>query len=126
MNQCRILVVDDEPLLAEITAELLEGESYATSFCTSAKEALAMGASKEFDFIISDLSMPDMGGIEMIRQWIQTHDFVPKVIFITGHTEVIIPKIEGVEVLACLTKPVDERDILRLISTQSATKPAKR
>ncbi|MCU0236676.1 MAG: response regulator [Acidobacteria bacterium] len=62
----RILVVDDEPGLSRLVAQLLTARGYANRICVSGAEAIAQLRSGEFDLVISDITMPGMSGIELL------------------------------------------------------------
>ncbi len=64
----RILVVDDEPTIVEILGQYLDEEGYAVSMTTSALEAVALIESGVFDLLLTDLKMPEMHGIELLRR----------------------------------------------------------
>jgi DNA-binding NtrC family response regulator len=64
----RILVVDDEPDLAEPLQQNLTRHGYDVTATTSAKEALSLIAKENFDLLLSDMMMPGMGGIELLQE----------------------------------------------------------
>src|SRR5437764_8728010 len=64
----RILVVDDEVALVEAICEGLAGRSFEPTGCSSATEALAALAAESFDLMLTDLMMPDIDGITLVRQ----------------------------------------------------------
>lgn len=61
----RILIVDDEPEITEILADLLS-EDYDCLRAGSAEQALARLQESQFQLVISDITMPGMSGLEMI------------------------------------------------------------
>jgi two-component system response regulator HydG len=63
----RVLVVDDEPQVRRLVAVLL-GEGYHVEGVGSATEALARLEDTSFDVVLTDLAMPEMDGIELIRR----------------------------------------------------------
>jgi CheY-like chemotaxis protein len=63
----RILVVDDEPLVCESVAMLLNYEGHHVETAGSAEEALLKYSQTEFDVVITDFSMPGMKGDELSR-----------------------------------------------------------
>ncbi len=81
----RILYVDDEPSLVEISLKGLSRKGYRMSGRTSSIEALeAFRAQPDnYDLVITDYAMPHMTGIELTRQIMQIRTDVP-VILITG------------------------------------------
>jgi PAS domain S-box-containing protein len=64
----RVLLVDDEPLVREVTAAQLEQLGFAVLVAGSGEEALALlRAGERVDALVSDLSMPGMDGLALIR-----------------------------------------------------------
>lgn len=67
-NLGRILVVEDEPDLAESLESNLTRNNYEVTATTSPEEGLRLIGAGEFDLLLSDLMMPGMNGIEMLRK----------------------------------------------------------
>src|ERR1700738_597737 len=63
----RLLIVDDEAALMTALCKTLELEGYVTTGFTSAREALKQLAEHEFDILLTDLMMPEMDGIALLR-----------------------------------------------------------
>jgi signal transduction histidine kinase len=63
----RLLVVDDEGAQAKALCQTLESEGYHTTGFTSANQALATLRTQSFDLMLTDLMMPDMDGITLVR-----------------------------------------------------------
>lgn len=66
-DAARLLIVDDERAHATALARTLGFEGYATTEAHSAAEALTALRRQRFDIVITDLSMPDMDGIALLR-----------------------------------------------------------
>lgn len=82
---CRVLVVDDEPEVAEVLADLLRLQGHCAEVRTSANGALAALAGRDFDVILADLWMPDMDGLAFLETLTATHPrSVPRLAFVTG------------------------------------------
>lgn len=64
----RILVVDDEPDIAELVAETLGSEGFEAVACFGGEEALALLEGGGFDLMILDVMMPGMDGYELCRR----------------------------------------------------------
>jgi len=64
----RILVVDDDPSDLDVIAESLEREGYDVAKAESGKEALRLIESENFNLIITDLKLPDIDGMEILRR----------------------------------------------------------
>jgi two-component system response regulator AtoC len=64
----RILVVDDEAPLRDALARILTAEGYEVLQAGDGKEALGILGAKRFDFLLCDLRMPVMGGLDLLRE----------------------------------------------------------
>src|SRR5216683_2638210 len=63
----KLLIVDDEAALMTALCKTLEQQGYAAAGFTSAKEALAALRDQQFDLVLTDLMMPEMDGIVLLR-----------------------------------------------------------
>jgi DNA-binding response OmpR family regulator len=63
----RILVVDDQQEILDITALVLQGAGYATETARSGEEALERLTREPFDLVLLDINMPGMDGWETLR-----------------------------------------------------------
>jgi DNA-binding NtrC family response regulator len=79
-----ILIVDDNREIRSILEEYLREEGYLAQGAADGKEALEKYAETPFDLIITDLNMPGMTGIELIRE-IAKGDNTTEFIIITGY-----------------------------------------
>ncbi|MGD0080207.1 MAG: PAS domain S-box protein [Methanoregula sp.] len=88
----RILYVDDEPSLLEIGKLFLERSGqFSVDIITSAPAALTLLSSKTYDAIISDYQMPEMDGIEFLKNVRTSGNTLPFVLFTgKGREEVVI------------------------------------
>ncbi|MGH9328493.1 MAG: sigma-54-dependent transcriptional regulator [Terriglobia bacterium] len=68
MIENRILIVDDDPSLRRVLEVQLEQEGYATASAASAHQALMMLEFESYDLVITDLKMPDVSGIDLLRE----------------------------------------------------------
>ena len=64
----KILVIDDDNLVAKSIDKLLKAKNYEVSLAQSGKEALELIINNDFDLIISDMRLPEMNGIEIIKK----------------------------------------------------------
>ncbi len=111
-KQFRILVVDDEAAIAQMIQRLLENEGCSVAVAHDGAEGLKQfRASGHFDLVISDVLMPQMNGIEMVREIIRIAPQA-KVIFVTGYTdETVNPRI-GELPFEVIRKPFNGRHFL--------------
>lgn len=80
----RILIVDDNKDLREILEEYLRDEDDLIDGASNGKEALDKHGQNPYDLIITDLNMPEITGMEMIRRIKQEND-ITEFIIITGY-----------------------------------------
>ncbi len=67
----KILVVDDELQLGTVLVEALQRYGYEATSCTSGSEALAELSKRDFDLLLTDLMMPEMDGITLLKAALQ-------------------------------------------------------
>ena len=67
MTNGRILVVDDDPSLRRVLQVQLEQEGYDVAVTASAQETLSVLQLRHFDLVITDLRMPGMSGLELLK-----------------------------------------------------------
>ncbi|HLB43849.1 MAG TPA: response regulator, partial [Candidatus Limnocylindrales bacterium] len=63
----RILVVDDEPSIRELLDIVLQREGYEVLLAESGRTAVDLLEREPIDLLISDIKMPDMSGVEVLR-----------------------------------------------------------
>src|SRR5437867_1215057 len=68
----KILIVDDDRSIRELLEILLKNEGLTVTSAARAEEGLAQAKATEFDVVISDLKMPNMSGIEFLRELLET------------------------------------------------------
>ena len=83
----RVLVIDDEPSILDLTQRILARASYAVSTSASARAALQMLQNEPYDAILCDIKMPDMDGV-MFYDALQALklSYQPRLIIMTGDT----------------------------------------
>jgi len=83
----RLLVVDDDPDVREITVQLLRGAGHAVVEADGGQAALAaLERGEAYDLALVDIAMARMNGIETVRQLRQRRPAL-RVLFITGYTD---------------------------------------
>ncbi len=111
----RVLVVEDDSLLRRGVERMLVAAGYSVSCAASGLEALPLVDQLGPDAVVSDVSMPGMGGVELLRAVAGRDEDIP-VILITGVPS-LDSAIEAVEFGAFhyLTKPFKPEQLLELV-----------
>lgn len=126
----RILIVEDEPAIADTLIYVLNQSGYQTEHVGLLQTALIRLRAEPFDLVILDIGLPDGNGFDLCRQFRRFSD-IP-VIFLTAHGDEI-DRIVGLEIGAddYVTKPFSPREvaarvgvILRRLGKADAHKPA--
>ena len=84
MTEPQILLVDDEAIALTNLTHVLQREGYAVTACRDGEAALAALKRSEFDLVLTDLKMPGIDGMEVLREVRASYPDVP-VIMITGY-----------------------------------------
>lgn len=90
-SKAKILVVDDDPILLELLVETLTTIGYNTGKAVDGIDALEVLNKEQFDLMISDIKMPNLDGIGLLKKVRKLYPNLP-VLFITG---VNIPEVVG-------------------------------
>lgn len=92
-NQINILLVEDEPMVMEMTTTMLEIQKYNVIPAKSPEEAIkiAENNSNKIDILITDLIMPKMNGKELAEKILSSHPNT-KCLFMSGYTADVIAK----------------------------------
>jgi EAL domain-containing protein (putative c-di-GMP-specific phosphodiesterase class I) len=116
----RALVVDDEDALSRALSRVLRSAGYEVVVASDGMAAVgALATERSFDIILSDIQMPGMSGIELMRV-VRGYDLDVPVILMTG-SPTLETAIEAVSLGAhqYLVKPVDFADLLKVAERAS-------
>jgi CheY-like chemotaxis protein len=109
----RILYVEDNPLVQEVTCELLAQPTRQILATATAEEALDVFKREAFDVVLTDVSLPAMSGLEMARQMLRLSPTMA-IIIATGYKLPLDPKGLGPRV-RIIEKPFAAPAIDRLL-----------
>lgn len=108
----RLLLVDDEPNILAALRRLLRQDGYAIVAETDARAALQRLEHEDFDVIVSDQRMPDMTGVEFLRQAKTLRPHSMRIV-LSGYTELdsVTAAINEGALYKFLTKPWDDAQL---------------
>lgn len=114
MNPKHILLVEDDPAIAEPLQYALSRENWQVVWHMTAQGALSSLQQQAFDFIILDVGLPDMSGFDLCRQLRQT--WPTPLLFLTARNDEV-ERIIGLEIGAddYCAKPFSPREIISRI-----------
>ncbi len=110
-----IFVVDDEQEILDVSRIFLENENYKVETFTSAQTALERLNSVVPDLIISDIKMPEMNGVEFVREVNKVKPHLPVIVISGFVTKEICLDAMACGVAGVLEKPYDSDSLLGMI-----------
>jgi nitrogen fixation/metabolism regulation signal transduction histidine kinase len=117
-GSARVLVVDDNEALLNVTAAMLVKLGYQFVAARSAEEALGiLNREGRFDLLFSDIGLPDgMSGVELARE-VERRASGIKVLLTTGYTDGTLPQQQAACGFAIIAKPYYQADLARSLSS---------
>ncbi len=106
-RRLEILIVEDDPALAENLTEILCGFGFGVSAVKSAEGALAHLADQAVDCILTDLKLPGKGGIELIEELRKRDSAVPAIVMSGFVEQSCLDRASSLGVIDIQSKPVD-------------------
>ncbi|MBX7096706.1 MAG: sigma-54 dependent transcriptional regulator [Myxococcaceae bacterium] len=120
----KVLVVDDEANLRKVLAAMLRKEGYDVAVAADGAQAIAELEKNGADVVVTDLVMPQTGGMELLKQVTVNHPEVP-VIIITAHGTVD-SAVEAIKLGAFdyVTKPFEQAELQVVVAKAARTHQA--
>lgn len=114
MDKLNILIVDDEPIIAEILADSL-CDKFNIKIATNGQRGYEAFKAISPNIVIADINMPEVNGLEMIKR-IRKLDQNVKIIVMTSHqdTSYLMEAIE-LKLTKYLLKPIDQKELLEAV-----------
>ena len=113
-----ILLIEDNEMIRDNTTEILELSNYHVLSADNGKTGLEMAVKKHPDLIICDIMMPEMNGLEVLKNKLNTKliNEIP-FIFLTARADELI-KIDDKNTgpIEYITKPYKGEDLLRIVA----------
>jgi CheY-like chemotaxis protein len=127
-ERAKILLVDDEAMIREVLAQQLTDAGFEVVVASGGAEALALGESETIDAVVTDLSMPGIDGLEIIRGLQARSPGLPAVL-LTGYAgdETALALSGAMSgTFSLLRKPVTEAQLLDRLHAMLAARPRVR
>lgn len=83
----RVLVIDDEQIVLDSTRKVLSAENFSVDTAISSREGLELALKNDYDVVLTDIRMPEIGGMRILRDIKRQKPTLP-VIIITGYATV--------------------------------------
>ena len=116
MKKTSILVVDDHPAIRSTMLDILEEEGFSAEQAVNGEEALSKCLENEYDFVLMDVQMPKLNGIQVLAKIRDSKQTQSKFIFFSAYS---VPELEEQAVAlgsyAFLRKPIQVEKIIELI-----------
>jgi DNA-binding response OmpR family regulator len=112
-----VLIVDDEPSIADVLAELLSEEGYQTQIAIGGDHALSMLATGRPDLMLLDLYMPGMSGIEVLASLRANDAFVALPVLMMTAGSIDRDDLTGQGATAVISKPFEMDTLLETVRT---------
>jgi DNA-binding NtrC family response regulator len=117
MTATRVLVIDDEQIVLDSIRKVLAQGDYAVDTTRSSREGLDWAIQKPYDLVLTDIRMPEIGGMRVLRDIKRMKPSLP-VVIITGYATVR-SAVQAMKLGATdyLEKPFTPEDVLQAVSS---------
>jgi DNA-binding NtrC family response regulator len=113
----RVLIIDDEPSVADALRVILEDEGFAVVVAANGRDGIEQARRAPFSVTVTDLRLPDMDGLEVIGAF-REGGLGGAAILITSHgTPDTFARARDLGVVGVIAKPFLPADILQLIAS---------
>lgn len=117
-KKINILLVDDERELCEIISEQLENDVINCDCTFSGEDAIERLKSLDYNVLISDINMPGMTGLELVKRAADELDSAPDFYLLTGYTACSPAELESLNVIDVFQKPDSLKAMIEFIQSR--------
>ena len=112
----RILIVDDDPMQRALISDALTGAGYESLFAADGQAALQVCRDTPIDLVITDMVMPELNGLELLKALMEEYPELPVIAFSgTSANKLNLSARFGAR--AILIKPVDPEELLKEVES---------
>jgi len=117
MKSMKALVIDDEQIVLDSVSKILKSENYEVKVSLSGRQGLNLAIQKQYDIVLTDIRMPDIGGMRVLRDIKRAKPSLP-VVMITGYASVQ-SAVQAMKLGATdyLEKPFTPEQLLKAVDT---------
>jgi DNA-binding NtrC family response regulator len=117
MDATRALVIDDEQIVLNSVSRILKEDHYEVDTTLSGRQGLTKALEGDYDVVLTDIRMPDIGGMRVLRDVKRAKPFLP-VVIITGYATVR-SAVQAMKLGAAdyLEKPFTPEQLLKAVSS---------
>lgn len=116
----KILLVDDHPAIRTTMFDVMVNEGFDVQVAECGEDAIRAYSNDTFQFVLMDMQMPDMKGVDAYRKMLEHNQFHAKFIFISAFSS---PELENeaheLGCIAFLQKPIRVEQVIELIRSKS-------
>lgn len=105
MRTLEILVADDEPELAKMLARLLSRHGHSPTVVHDGEEAWGLRTTRRFDLLISDVRMPGLGGLDLLRRLRSDGDRTPMLLMAGNTSDAPVSMLSAMAPVEVIAKP---------------------
>jgi CheY-like chemotaxis protein len=120
-RQWRVLVADDDPIVALLSRAALPGEEFAVTVVDDGNDALDAVQREDFDIALLDVEMPSCDGLSVCAAIRNGKQPDMPVLLITGHSDPVFLEKARALSAPCLQKPVEWQVLPQLLRALLAT-----
>ncbi|MDQ3745134.1 MAG: response regulator [Acidobacteriota bacterium] len=128
MSRAKVLIIDDEPSVADALKTILEDNGYEAALAPTGGDGLEQSASRHFHLTITDYQLPDMSGLDVLTAMRSRAVACPVIIITAYPCPELLATATARGALGVLPKPFLPSDILALVAQAlagSAGRPAE-
>ena len=122
--RARLLIVDDDQLIRELHARVLNLAGYDTETAGNGVEALERLADEPFDLVLTDKQMPGLSGANIVLALRSAGSRIPIVMVSGSITQYPLPPAVAREVFVALPKPARSAEVISAVALALSSRPA--
>jgi len=112
VKEVAVLFVEDEPFLRESMGAWLARTAGQVLCAENGEKAMEILAANKIDLLITDVRMPGMDGIALVKR-VGKAELGPRMIIVTGFNDLSLQEARRLGIDAILEKPIDREELLR-------------